>query len=170
MVNLKANHSILEAVMMPKMSEYLRALLAILLVSMFAAGCAQKKYIQNIDCRSCHMPNSVSGARDFGSIYANPASHHAVGVRYPLGVQAKPNFKLPSIQGADIAFFDRNANGRPDSNEILLFGSNGAVTIECASCHSAHGKSSVPPVDAAGKSHLRIDNAGSALCVTCHNY
>ena len=40
----------------------------------------------------------------------------------------------------------------------LLFGGN----VECASCHDVH--------DTAGNAALlRIDNAGSALCLTCHN-
>jgi predicted CXXCH cytochrome family protein len=41
----------------------------------------------------------------------------------------------------------------------LLFGDN----LECASCHDVHNE-----VDN-GAGLLRIDNAGSALCLTCHD-
>ena len=40
----------------------------------------------------------------------------------------------------------------------LLFGDN----LECASCHDVHN-------EADNTGLLRIDNAGSALCLTCHN-
>jgi hypothetical protein len=107
------------------------------------------------------------GAKDFRSIYANPMSHHSVGVSYPLGSNAYPNFNLPNGQSADIAFFDRNGNGQSDIDEIQLFGTTVPVTVECASCHKAHGSSPVSgkaPADL----YLRIANVGSALCMTCH--
>jgi predicted CXXCH cytochrome family protein len=34
--------------------------------------------------------------------------------------------------------------------------------VQCASCHDPHGSSGVPKL-------LRISNAGSALCLTCHD-
>ena len=157
--------------------KFLFALFAITLLNISILGCAQnnfaqKENAQNDDCRSCHAPNGTAGAKDFSSIYANPKSHHPVGVRYPLGSNAYPNFNLPNGQSpdghsGDIAFFDRNGNGQPDSDEIQLFGTNVAVTVECASCHKTHGSSPVSGSASAGL-YLRIDNAGSALCITCH--
>jgi hypothetical protein len=162
--------------MMPKLmlrpKKFLLALFAITLLNVSILGCAQNEFAQkgsgqNVDCRSCHVPNGAEGAKDFSSIYANPKSHHPVGVSYPLGSNAYPNFNLPIGLSADIAFFDRNGNGQPDSDEIMLFGTNISVTVECASCHKAHGSSPVsdntPP-----DFYLRIVNAGSALCITCH--
>ena len=153
---------------MSKLIKILPVLFAIMLINFSVTGCAQKRYTQNIDCRSCHSSNKVAGARDFSQIYANAASHHSVGVKYPVGVKADPGFNLPNGQGADIAFFDRNGNGRPDRDEILLFGTTGAVTIECASCHKAHGNAPLPAT-AAVNHYLRVNNVGSALCITCHN-
>jgi nitrate/TMAO reductase-like tetraheme cytochrome c subunit len=127
----------------------------------------QKWNAQSDDCRSCHTSNGAAGAKDFSSIYANPKSHHPVGVQYPLATQADPNFQLQNGQSADVTFFDRNGNGRPDSDEVMLFGANGAETVECASCHKEHGSS---PVSGNRHSdlHLRVANVGSALCMTCH--
>jgi hypothetical protein len=131
-------------------------------------GVAKKGNAQSEVCRSCHTPNGAAGARDFSPIYAKLKSHHPVGVTYPLAAKADPNFKLPNVQSADIAFFDRNNNGLLDTDEIRLFGANGAVTVECASCHREHGTPPLP-AKATADAYLRVNNAGSALCTTCHN-
>lgn len=120
-----------------------------------------------VDCRSCHKSGGTTDAKDFSEIYAKPASHHAVGIKY---LAAKPGFNSPNGHGGDIAFFDRNGNGQPDSDEIQLFGEKGGVaTIECSTCHKEHGDTPAP-VNATPKHYLRFDNTGSALCVTCHGY
>lgn len=154
----------------PKIS--LLALFAITLLNVSIQGCAQNEYAkkvpdQNIDCRTCHSPNGIPGARDFSSIYANPKSHHPVGVSYPLGSNAYPNFRPPDGQVADIAFFDRNGNGRPNVDEIQLYGTNLMVTVECASCHKPH-EDSLEASNSPNDPYLRFDNARSALCLTCH--
>ncbi len=158
--------------LMPRPKRFLLALFAITLLNVSILGCAQQSFAQkgsaqNVDCRSCHVPNGAEGAKDFSSIYANPKSHHPVGVKYPLSAKDDPNFKLPNGQSADVKFFDRNGNGQPDRDEIMLFGTNGAVTVECASCHKEHGS---PPVsgNAPADLYLRVANVGSALCITCH--
>ena len=167
--------------MMPKLKpgpkKFPLTLFAIALLNVSILGCAQNEFTQkenvqegiaqNVDCRSCHVPNGAEGARDFSSIYGNPKSHHPVGVSYPLGSNAYPHFNLPNGQGEDIAFFDRNGNGQPDIDEIQLFGTNVRVTVECASCHKAHGNLPVPD-NASADLYLRIGNVGSALCMTCH--
>ena len=156
--------------LMPKRS--LLALFAITLFNVSIQGCAQNEYVpkvpdQNVDCRICHSPNGIPGARDFSSIYANPKSHHPVGVSYPLGSNAYPNFMVPDGQVAGIAFFDRNGNGRPDFDEIQLYGTNLMVTVECASCHKPH-EDSLESSNSPNDPYLRFDNARSALCLTCH--
>lgn len=158
--------------LMPRPKRFLFSLFSITLLNVSILGCAQMSFAQNgnaqsDDCRSCHASNGAAGAKDFSSIYANPKSHHPVGVSYPLGSNAYPNFNLPNGQSADIAFFDRNGNGQPDIDEIQLFGTNVTVTVECASCHKEHGSSPVSDNAPAGL-YLRIDNVGSALCITCH--
>jgi hypothetical protein len=127
----------------------------------------QKRNAQSDDCRSCHTSNGAAGAKDFSSFYANPKSHHPVGVKYPLVARDGPNFQLLNSQSADVTFFDRNGNGQPDSDEVMLFGANGAETVECASCHKEHGSSPVSG-NRHPDFHLRVANIGSALCITCH--
>ena len=166
---------------MPKLitrpRRFLLASFSFILLNISIGGCAQKgptqeKSVQignarNVDCRSCHTPNGPAGAHDFSWIYEDPKSHHSVGVLYPLGLNSDPNFNQPDGRGTDIAFFDKNGNGQPDSDEIQLFGSNGMFTVECASCHKEHGNS---PDDANGSVglYLRVDNFNSGLCTTCH--
>lgn len=146
-------------------------------------------YAQNVDCRSCHAPNGAAGARDFSQYYIHPPEghligngfhfNHPVGMKYPTGLNANQKFKPPNGRNAEIAFFDRNGNGQPDSDEIQLFaeiddvsgeviGEIGVVTVECASCHKAHGNDPAA-VSTPGNFYLRINNKGSALCLTCHD-
>jgi predicted CXXCH cytochrome family protein len=154
---------------MSSQKRYIYTLFPFALLMLLFQGCANTGSVhrgnaQSESCRSCHSPDGAAGAKDFSSIYNNPKSHHPVGVKYPIGSEANQKFKLPNRQTTDIAFFDRNSNGQPDNDEIQLFGMYGEVTVECASCHKKHG-SGLP---AAGDTYLRVDNAGSALCTTCH--
>ena len=155
---------------MPKPKMFPAALFAIMLFGVAIPGCAQKSFAQKgsakDDCLSCHAPGKV--AADFSAIYADPKSHHPVGVRYPSGAHAAPGFKLPNGRGAGIAFFDNNGNGQPDGDEIQLFGANGTAAITCASCHREHG-TAPSPANAPVGSYLRVNNTGSALCTTCHS-
>jgi len=54
-----------------------------------------------------------------------------------------------------------------DKTDVLLyvraFGANNQPSVECASCHEPHNGG------ASGTPFLRIANAASALCTTCHN-
>lgn len=155
---------------MPKPKIFLTALFAITLLNVSIPGCAQngfapKGYAQKDDCRFCHAPGKV--AADFSAIYANPKSHHPVGVKYPYESAASPDYNLPNGHGAGITFFDRNGNSQPDSDEIRLYGVRGAVIISCASCHREHGTAPLP-ARPSGDYYLRVNNAGSALCSTCH--
>lgn len=158
--------------MMPGSIRSLLALCAIALFNVAIVGCSQIKFLQKRpaqgdDCRSCHAAGAVAGAKDFSDIYANPKSHHPVGVSYPLGGTAFPKYNLPDGHSDHIEFFDRNNNGRPDPDEIQLFGTNIAVMVECASCHKPHG--TVPQAGhVANDYYLRFANANSALCTTCH--
>lgn len=146
-------------------------------------------HAQNIDCRSCHAPNGIPSARDFSQYYIHPADghpigngfhfNHPVGMKYPVGLSASQKFKSPNGRSAEIVFFDRNGNGQPDSDEIQLFvevdevtgeviGGSGDIIVECSSCHRAHGNDPAP-ANTPGDSYLRINNKGSALCLTCHH-
>jgi hypothetical protein len=149
--------------MMTRLQISLPALISFMLLAATGSG-----YAQNVDCRSCHAPGSTSGVADFSAIYANVATHHPVGINYPFGLSADPNFNQPNGQNADVTFFDRNGNGQPDSDEIQLFGMNGTTTITCSSCHREHSTSPLP-ANAPRDAHLRVTNIGSKLCSTCHS-
>jgi hypothetical protein len=138
------------------------------LISLMLLAASGSGHAQNVDCRSCHAPGSTSGVADFSAIYTDVASHHPVGIVYPFGLGADPNFKQPNGHGADVAFFDRNGNGQPDSDEIQLFGTNSTATITCSSCHREHGTSPLS-ANAPRDTHLRVTIVGSALCSTCHS-
>jgi len=162
--------------MMPKLkpspNRLLLALFAIALLDVSVAGCAQNQIVnkvadQNVDCRTCHSSGGIPGARDFSPIYTDPKSHHPVGVNYPLGSNAYPKFRVPDGQAGEITFFDRNGDGRPDADEIQLYGTSVRATVECSSCHRPHEG----PLEAGyspRKAYLRVDNSRSALCQTCH--
>jgi|SRR3989304_5926003 len=142
----------------------MEGLFAVLFAALLGASSIHGR-AQHVDCRSCHAPDATSGARDLSYIYAKPALHHSVGVKYPAGVI--DGFNRPNGHGADITFFDRNGNGQPDGNEIRLFGAGNAAMVECATCHQEHGNPTTP-VNVIRKNYLRMDNVGSALCTTCH--
>ncbi len=158
--------------MLPGSIRSLLALFVLVLLAVFVQGCSQiallmKRPAQGDDCRSCHAPGKVAGAWDFSAIYAQPKSHHPVGVNYPLGPSAFPDYNQPNGQNARIAFFDRNGNGQADIDEIQLFGADIAVMVECGSCHRSHGEAAQPDTVTAN-AYLRFANTGSALCITCH--
>lgn len=139
--------------------------LTVLFAALLGAS-AMQGGAQHVDCRSCHAPGATSGARDLGHIYRSPAQHHIVGVKYPAG--SNDGFHRPNGVVSGLTFFDRNGNGQPDDGELRLFGAGGSATVECATCHQEHGTPNAP-VAAARKYYLRMDNAASALCTTCHD-
>lgn len=155
---------------MQKSNLNLLALSAIALLCLLIQGCAQMREAQNWNaqsatCRSCHSSEAVAGARDFGPIYAERKTHHPVGGGYP---QADEKYKQPDGRVGEVAFFDKNGNSQPDSDEIQLFGEKGVMTVKCATCHKEHGGATAA-VSTPGGSNLRISNENSALCVICHN-
>lgn len=155
---------------MQKSNLNLPVLTAIMLLCLFVQGCAQTLEAQGWNaqsdaCRSCHSSKAVAGARDFSPIYAKRKIHHPVGAEYP---QAGERYKQPDGRIGEVAFFDKNGNGQPDSDEIQLFGAKGAVMVECATCHKQHGGTTAA-ASTPGGFNLRIANDNSALCTTCHN-
>ena len=59
--------------------------------------------------------------------------------------------------GQDAAF---NAKAAVASGGLRLFGDGTTDRVQCASCHNPHNNTNAP--------FLRISNAASALCTTCH--
>ncbi len=105
-------------------------------------------------CLSCH--DGVTGVLDYGSnsgsgpMLGNPAvgldgltNDHPVSFVYDT-----------ALATADGELFD--PAGTPAIAELLFSGQ-----VECASCHDVHDDTNSP--------FLRMSNANSALCLTCHN-
>lgn len=143
------------------------------LITMSLQGCvqggfSQKGYSKGNDCRFCHVPNAGKGIRDFSIIFDNPKIHHPVGVMYPLGSDSSDDFNQPNgLTDDGTIFFDDDGVGELDINDVRLFGTGDAVTVECASCHREHGDAPASGEDIANH-FLRITNENSRLCITCH--
>jgi mono/diheme cytochrome c family protein len=123
-------------------------------------------------CLACHSSGpgiTRAGATDFTvfAIGTDLRNDHPVGVRFPA-VGAGVDFKPPTASRTGMAWFDRNANSRPDTNEVRLYDSGQGFEVECASCHDPHGVPSNGVGSQFNPTFLRVANSGSALCLTCH--
>ena len=107
---------------------------------------------QSLACLSCHdgsiAVDSFGGAAGSTFINAGAIVGPDLSTEHPVSVTYDPsqdtNFGLLATVQAALPLYG-GANNQ----------------VECASCHDAHGT----PFG----SFLRIDNAGSALCLTCHD-
>ena len=125
------------------------------------------------ECLVCHSPSggfAGAGATDFTAfaIGTDLRNDHPVGIHYPSAAGAGTDFKEPQRREARLAYFDTNANGRADSNEIRLYNTGDGYEVECASCHDPHGVPSAGPGSVFNATFLRVANAGSAVCLSCH--
>jgi len=125
------------------------------------------------ECLVCHAPGPgvlKAGAADFtlAAIGTDLRNDHPVGVTFPETSGAGTDFNTPAVRQGNARFFDSDHSGRMDSGEIRLYASNGRFQVECASCHDPHGVPSAGNNSAFFPTFLRVSNAGSALCLTCH--
>ncbi len=165
----------MRSLLMTNPNRSLLTLFSIMSLNMPILGCAQhgvfyqeKGFAKGDNCLFCHSSSESRDVRDFTPIYQNPRSHHPVGVMYPLGYDSRPDFFQPDGYDGETIFFDSKGDGVLDEDDVRLFGTGNAVTVECASCHREHGGlSDRPPVTA--NYYLRITNQRSKLCITCHN-
>jgi len=124
-------------------------------------------------CLACHTPGPEifkAGATDFSvfAIGTDLRNDHPVGIRYPVVAGAGTDFKDPPRKEARLAYFDTNGNAHADPNEIRLYNSGDGYEVECASCHDPHGVPSSGPGSVFNATFLRVSNAGSAVCLSCH--
>ena len=76
-----------------------------------------------------------------------------------------------SINGNDAWYVDVDASTTRDKGDMILYtrtdgpGANSEPFVECASCHDPHNVTG----GATDVQFLRISNAGSAVCLACHN-
>lgn len=119
-------------------------------------------------CLSCHSPGSGRNAQDFtrALIGTDLRDDHPVGV--PLPASRLGEFVRPDRSGDRLVFYDRNANGRPDANEVRYYDAGAGATVECASCHDPHGVPDGVRGSRFVPKFLRVTLNGGALCLTCH--
>lgn len=120
-------------------------------------------------CLTCHVPGTFFNATDFRAflIGTDLRNDHPVGIPYPIGGS---DFKTPAGNKKGTRFFDMNGNAHMDANEIRVYDTGQGPEVECASCHDPHG---VPTAGFGSdniRSFLRVNNnAGSGVCLTCHD-
>lgn len=121
------------------------------------------------NCNRCHHAGNVWDIADFGPflIGTDLSDDHPVGVQLPD--TAVYDFKPTTGVDGSLKFYDTNVNGRADANEVRFYDTGDGFEVECASCHDPHGAPSAGPGSTRIPSFLRVDNAGSALCLTCHD-
>jgi len=122
-----------------------------------------------VGCMVCHSRGSpFPSAADFAAfvIGTDLTNDHPIGVNMPAG--ANVDFNPVTGVAAGVAFFDDNGNGRPDTDEVRLYDTGDGPEVECASCHDPHGVPSGGQGSVFIRSFLRVDNAQSNVCLTCH--
>lgn len=120
------------------------------------------------ECMSCHADSAGSVATSFGAFVLGTdlRNDHPVGVVFPT---ASPDFFQPSGTAARAKYFDNNANGRMDKEDIRLYKNGSNYQVECATCHDPHGVPSNGAGSQFNGSFLRKTNAESKVCFTCHD-
>lgn len=120
----------------------------------------------------CHKPSTFTTKPDLQFnvfvIGTDLTNDHVIGVLYPTDFGAGVDFNPLTAQTPKLSFFDLNGNGNADKKEIRLYNSGEGYEVECASCHDPHGVPSGGPGSSFIPAFLRVSNAGSALCLTCH--
>ena len=134
----------------------------------------------DLGCLACHSPAGILGSwtslpqwsyLDF-TVFAlgtNLTNDHPVGVQLPdTNIY---DFNAPTATPARLKFYDANGNNRADPSEIRFYNTGEGYEVECASCHDPHGVPSGGPGTNTllRPSFLRVSNANSAVCLTCHN-
>lgn len=120
-------------------------------------------------CLSCHSPDGVfEQATDFTvfSIGLDLRNDHPVGVRFPT---SNTDFNVTNATSSrGDTFFDKDGDARMDKDEVRLYETGDGPEVECASCHDPHGVPSGGTGSVFNPTFLRVSNAGSSLCMTCH--
>ena len=98
------------------------------------------------NCERCHT--DLFGNRRTLILGKDLSNDHPISMPYPTPAQ-DPSFHVPPNAASGW--------GGNSPNNVKLF----AGWVECGSCHNVH--------DPAIKPFLRKSNAGSALCMTCHD-
>lgn len=112
----------------------------------------------SLACLSCH-----DGVTAYNSIIRGTASNiGTMALPFAVGSDGLGNDHPISITYNPAADLQNGFNPVTDLQTagLTLYGAS-SDQVECATCHNPH--------DITNGSFLRISNAGSALCTTCHN-
>lgn len=104
--------------------------------------------VDDINCNKCHPGSRPDQSGMYSDILLNAITtdlrnDHPISVPYPTSAQDPDFFTPPDTQKgwSDVPLYEGK--------------------IECGSCHDPHNPTNTP--------FLRKSNAGSGLCLTCHN-
>jgi cytochrome c553 len=131
--------------------------------------------LNDTGCLACHTSTGFGAtvfpnATDFTvfAIGTDLTNDHPVGISFPSASGTGTDFNKPTGLKGTSRYFDENLNGNMDSGDVRLYDTGGTAKVECASCHDPHGVPSAGPGSAFKPTFLRVNNTGSALCLTCH--
>jgi hypothetical protein len=144
----------------------------VVLASISVIGCVQMGgntvgFKSDDDCMFCHARTNNSGAKEIEYIYIKQVEHHPVDIEYPRTLVLSKEFNEPNAQRDEITFFDSNANGKLDSEDIRLYPEKGKMMIACATCHREHDRSPLS-LEHPDNDYLRGTNVDGELCMSCH--
>lgn len=121
------------------------------------------------ECLGCHAPGAElgAGATSFTTfaLGTDLSNDHPIGVKLPTG----SDWNVPSGTKDNIRYFDTNSDNRLSKGDIRFYDTGEGPEVECASCHDPHGVPSGGTGSKFNTTFLRVENTGSAVCLTCHN-
>ena len=112
-------------------------------------------------CLSCHdgtIALENYGGRTNGTNYVTGSSNLGTALNNDHPISFTYNTALATADGGLHNPSTKNSGLGGTINSDLLYGGK----MQCASCHDPHNKGNFT-------SMLRLSNANSALCLTCHN-
>lgn len=115
---------------------------------------------------SCHTENGgMFGDFNGAGLGTDLTDDHPIGITYPAANGPGTDYKTPAGINGTTTYFDLDGNARLSNGDVRIY----ETKVECGSCHDAHGVPSAGPGSVFNPLFLRVSNAGSALCYTCHS-